>query len=756
MTAAPSSSLRRFCAAAALLVLLFGGLLRFARWGMPLTFDEAFMLHFYSSRTVRHVVTDYTEPNNHVLLAAAMRVLDVVYPKKLIHTLADHKPLQLPGILASIVSLILLHRVALRLTSPPAALLALTVFALSHWHLSYSHMIRGYSLSVMVNLFNIWIVLESLRRPRLLWALPLGLAAAHYIITINLFFSMALFLWSWFWLKSRSPKREYGLHLFLVFFIGIVLTLLTWWPLMDGILGNAKSNTAPLTLGNFLWRWVIWLRVLGKGQPYQFYFAVVAALGFGLALAQRKRWPMAAGLIAVYLTVPVLATAVQGATAPFRVYTSLLPIWALAHGLGLYALGVWLRRRLGRPWPFMRVLLVLLVGASTALAGGQLAGFLTRNKGLLPREVMIRMSEETREWDDFAVIYNQLGEDPDLWELAWEYYGYAAHIEPYVRLGRFSDLPYLLRGRYLILAKDKEQALDSAARSALDPFLLEGLRELPPIGEVRVFRVDLDSATLDRYRAAVASPNTPPRLRAKALTGLGCSRLKTGDYSGAIGFLKKAKALDAFSRRTRYYLGLAYYLSFDDARAVPELLAASRGGGNVHAPFYLADSLAELGRDREALLWYAFYRKGPMHPGVWFSQDRATRGDQSVQRGLGRVRRMSSDARAWDGAAAGYFNKGAYERAVLAAQQAEALDPSTERLAVLSRIQHSQRDYAGAVETLRQAVAREGRSSHKIMLARQLLLRRGYVEASKLTAEVLRADPGNAEAEGLALALKRF
>ena len=72
------------------------------------------MLRHYSARPVSYIRAHYEIPNNHVLQSILHRAIDVYYPRRLIGTLAGVGPLQLPSILASIGTLILLVVVAAR------------------------------------------------------------------------------------------------------------------------------------------------------------------------------------------------------------------------------------------------------------------------------------------------------------------------------------------------------------------------------------------------------------------------------------------------------------------------------------------------------------------------------------------------------------------------------------------------------------------------------------------------------------------
>jgi hypothetical protein len=179
----------KFTAAA----ILLAGALRFAHLGAPLTSDESYTIRNYAQMPLRIIATKYNAPNNHLLVSVMLHLIDAAAPKKIFLTLADIHLLQFPSIAASVLALVLLYLIAAELTGTLAAALAVVALGVSFWHLIYSHMLRGYSLSVFFNLLNLWLVLRILERKIWpLWMLPLALAATHYLIPLNACYTLAL------------------------------------------------------------------------------------------------------------------------------------------------------------------------------------------------------------------------------------------------------------------------------------------------------------------------------------------------------------------------------------------------------------------------------------------------------------------------------------------------------------------------------------------------------------------------------------
>ena len=733
------------CAAAAVPFLLLSAL-RFAHLGAPLTTDEGFTLKRYAAEPLAAIVASYDAPNNHLLLSVLLHGIDALSPLKLFGTLASPWPLQLPSILSSIGALALLYAIAAILLNRRVAALAMTALGVSFWHLAYSHMLRGYSLSVFLNLLCVWLALQALVKGRLRWLLPLpaALAAAHYVIPTNAASSLALVIGSCLLLRERRSlwTRPLAAGAAAALAAGGLLTYLAYRPVLSQLLSYASaSRTAGAASSSAASPVADVFRVLGSGWTYRIGFAAVAFYGLAFAFRRRGKWRAAASLAAAYIAAPPLLFAIMRAPPPARVYTGALPFWALAFAAGLYGAAAGLRRRLP-PFSSDRLwlgLMLLLAGVSA----GQISTFWNWNRGLDARGAIRTVASRVEHTDDFAVIATQMGDASDIGDnIDWEYYGYASAIYPYYNMVLGADFPYLIRGKYFILAEDEAAARVALARTNVDPFLAQSLRQTGSRGRVRVFELTLDDPVLASYRAALRDESSSPSSRAAALAGLGFDALHRERLEEAASLLEKAKVLSPDDEKIRYLLGWAYYVSFDDAKAGPELCwIAEHDSANVHAPLYCADTLAAGGRFPEALRWYAYYDGPNGGAAGYMFQDRAKAAAEAAGRGAApRLNRSSSRARLES--AAEYFRAGSYERAVSAFSQSLRPPPALEARANMIAIEMSLKKYAAAERDLRTALDAGAGDEFRLALAKELAAKQDFAGAKSAVAGILKANPG--------------
>ncbi|MBI5211649.1 MAG: hypothetical protein HY927_16895 [Elusimicrobia bacterium] len=792
-------SRRRLVGLIGLLVLVLAGLLRFAQWGAPLTLDETIVMQAYLSRPAATIAAAYDNVGNHILASLVIRLASALSSKELFDALADIRLLQLPSILASVATLLVLWRVAVLLASPPVAVLAAAFLGVSFWHLAYSHMLRGYSLSVLLNLAGAWLLLEALLRRKAWpwWALPATLAAAHYTVPTNVFYTLALAAWACVALAGRRPAARRkasrkgasrgkplqtppssgawseGRSLLAVAAAGAALTLAVYAPVLKDMRRHAAERGRYLEAreGGAARLLDEYSRVLGGSRPLAVFYAAVAGVGVASALRRRGTRRLAGWLLASYLCVPVAGFYWSGIPGCVRFQTSCLPFWAMAFALGLQGLSVRLSRRLGLKAGAPALVAAGVVFVS-ALASPQVADFLRWNRGVDPRRVMLWLVDRVRSSSDFVVLCAQMGEglprakglmqgfEAQFAPLRWEYYAMRAHIKPYSRFLALGDHPYLLRSRYFILAADRASAEATLARSAIDPLLAEGLREAGAVGRVRIFTLDLDDGALARYRWALASAGAPAALRGQALTGLGYDALRRSAFAEAVGFLEKAKRLAPGDERARYLLGMAYYLSFDDARAEGEFAwCVARDTENVHAPVYYGDVLAAQGRVEDAMVAYARYDRSVyrgMPEDAWIFERKAASARAELRRGVGPVIMRASAPEALGRAADAYIMRGGYERAALLLSRANRARPTVDRLMALAACSHFMFRYADSVRLMREAVQAGGGVEVKLSLANELMLTHEIAEAEGLVRGVLSGNPGRADAKELLARLRRL
>lgn len=718
---------------AALLLTL--GALRFAHWGASLTGDEAHMLRYYASKPASVIVSTYDAPNNHILLSLLLRGLDRLSPKTLILTLADHRPLQLPGLLASLACLPLAYAVAASALPASAAATALLLLGLSFWPLSYAHMLRGYGLSAFLVLLAAWAARQGSRRG--LAAFAAASFLAHYTIPVNAAYTAAVALWAFLLRRSARERAE----LCAAYAAALLATWLAYRPVAAQMAAALRTMQSPAGAGPAA-RLGEWFSALGHAPAFGAFALLLAALGAAWALRRGGRTRSLALLGALLLLTPLAASFAQGTVLPARAYVPALAGWAWLAALGAHGLRVLARSRGRRlAWGLAAALLALA-------SAGEVRAFLACNRGLDARRAMLAANALTRESDDYAVIHTQPGEffDP----LSWGYYGFAAGIEPYFHLFPDRDYAHMSRRRYVLLAGDEASARAAAERSGVDPILLARMKPAGREGRVGLWTIDLDEEALAAFRAAAASK--VPAERARGLYHLAFDAVSAGRVSEAVPLLEKALAAAPNDGRARWLQAWTDYLSFADAQAEAGLRwVAAHDPANVHAPLYLADLLADRGRDAEALAAYRWYLETG-EAGAWYLKDRAVAGAKALREGRGKVRSPAAGGPVdWTAAAKAYYYKGSLERAAVAMTMALKEDPKLDRWLRVAELREKLHEHAQAALLRRRALEATGDAAARLGLAKSLVLKRRFEEAGAL----LDGAPAGPQTDTLARLVRR-
>lgn len=741
-------------------VLVLGGLaaLRFVHWGAPLTDDEAFMLRSYANQPLLGIATSFEAPNNHILLAMLLHVVNALSPKELFVSMAHPGALQAVSILASIGAVLLLYRLVSAAFSARTGLLAAAALGLSYWHLLYSHEMRGYSLSSCLLVAAVWAVhqgaVRARRRP--LIAFPFLLAAFNYTVASNLYISLGLSLGLGGWLLQAREKPALRNEVLAALAGGLLLSALLYAPIYGAMREAARQG--PLD-GGFLAAMAARLgfavEVLGSSAAFRGFFASCAVLGSILALRRPRRETLLPILAVAMILTPLLATTAQGIVIPFaRTYIPLLPFWALLFALGLEGIADFAALRMPAAVPALPCVLAGLVAFPSLR---EVRRFVSWNAGMDVRGLMGDVAVRSRNMDDFVLIHPAAEPDPAGGPLAWEYHAFAAGLKPQLRAVAGQDADYMLRKQYFVAAESESAARASLERSRMDPLLAGRIKPLARHGRLELFGVAMDDALLREYQAVAKDEGADPALRAQALTGLAYIYLDSGRLEPAAARLEEARRLAPEDRRARYYLALTRYLAMDDAKAAAEFAAvAASDPANARAPLYYADALAGLGRGDEALRWYAWYDSAAnkAHAAAWLFGNRAEMGARSVRR-KDRPPPPAVDAAGWAQAARSCEARGSLERAAVAWRAAMRLRPTVDAWLGLAKAHIGLQENAAAEQILKRVLATGAVQENRVVLAKLLFEKRALAEARAELDAFLRAFPAHAEGKELSRALRR-
>jgi hypothetical protein len=218
---------------------LIGLILRLQDIGKYIAYDEAYTFVHFASRPFKHILADYSAPNNHIfhtiLVGIAYRLFG-----------GQAWVLRLPAFLAGILMIPIMYMTARRFFSEYQALAAAGLVAVIPLFINYSVNARGYTLLVLfalllANFAGILVVRQS--KPALT-AFILTAALGFYTIPIFLYPMAGIFFWvvvTYLFTKEplQDKLRRLGMFLGACLVAGLI-TLALYSPVI--VFGSGLSS----------------------------------------------------------------------------------------------------------------------------------------------------------------------------------------------------------------------------------------------------------------------------------------------------------------------------------------------------------------------------------------------------------------------------------------------------------------------------------------------------------------------------------
>jgi uncharacterized membrane protein len=220
-------------------ITLIGVFLRMLVLNKPIEYDEAYTFIYFASRSFKHILADYSAPNNHIfhtiLVGLAYRLFG-----------GEPWVLRLPAFIAGILIVPVMYITARRFFSRQQALAASALIAVGHWFIMYSVNGRGYTMLILFALLQAnfaGILVAQQSKPALI-AFALTGALGFYTIPIFLYPMAGISLWvvtTYLIGKESWQDKFHRLAVFLGTCIGSgLLTLVLYSPVI--IFGTGFSS----------------------------------------------------------------------------------------------------------------------------------------------------------------------------------------------------------------------------------------------------------------------------------------------------------------------------------------------------------------------------------------------------------------------------------------------------------------------------------------------------------------------------------
>jgi dolichyl-phosphate-mannose-protein mannosyltransferase len=236
-------------------ITLIGFVLRLIDINQSIAYDEAYTFIHFAAREFKHILADYSAPNNHIFHTILVGI---------VYRFLGGQPwvLRLPAFTAGILMIPAMYITARRFFSSSQSLAASGLIAVTHSFINYSVNARGYTLLFLFTLLltNFAGILVIRQSKAALIAFTLTAALGFYTIPIFLYPMAGISLWVFVtYLVTREPWRI-KFHKMAVFLgiciLSILLTIILYSPVI--IFGSGLSSligneiVKPLNWSTFL------------------------------------------------------------------------------------------------------------------------------------------------------------------------------------------------------------------------------------------------------------------------------------------------------------------------------------------------------------------------------------------------------------------------------------------------------------------------------------------------------------------------
>jgi 4-amino-4-deoxy-L-arabinose transferase-like glycosyltransferase len=375
-------------------ITLIGFVLRLIDINKSIAYDEAYTFIHFASRAFKHILADYSAPNNHIFHTLLVGIA---------YRLFGGQPwvLRLPAFIAGILMIPAMYVTARRFFSSSQALAASALIAIMPWFITYSVNARGYTMLILFALLlaNFAGILVIRQSKAALIAFTLTAALGFYTIPIFLYPMAGISLWvvmTYLIEKENWQIKFQKLAIFLgVCILSLLLTTILYSPVilfgsgLSSIISNeiVKSLNWSTFLANLDPRmartWQKWMVRLSPTIENLFLSGFLISIFF-YRKASNQKLPMQ-----VFLAVAVAVLVVLQRVTPLpRIWLYLEAFYLMSAMAGLVWLAELLVSRFTKPSFTEKILsLVILlvfisVFASILIARQQNPVFLDRD--LLP------------------------------------------------------------------------------------------------------------------------------------------------------------------------------------------------------------------------------------------------------------------------------------------------------------------------------------------------------------------------------------
>ena len=369
-------------------ITLIGLVIRVWKIAQPIAYDEAYTFIHYAAREFKHILADYSAPNNHIFHTILIRLAYEVFGRQI-------WIVRLPALLAGILSIPAAYFASRRIHTATQALAGAALVALTPWFINYSVNGRGYTLIILLSLIlaNLGALLIRQQSRTALAAYAITAALGFYTIPIFLYPMAGISLWvlashlgaPGAWRERSTRARDF----LVACALAGLLTLFLYAPVIlfgtgySSITSNeiVESRDWAAFLDNLCPRasktWESWMIGIPPAVEYLLLTGFLLSVLF-YRKASGQRLPLQ-----VFLILGIVITLVLQRVAPLaRVWMYLEAFYMIFAGAGLVWLAELLLNRMVKSETSARlVATIVLLAVGVVLTGTYLS---TQEGSLIP------------------------------------------------------------------------------------------------------------------------------------------------------------------------------------------------------------------------------------------------------------------------------------------------------------------------------------------------------------------------------------
>lgn len=303
-------------------IILVGVWLRVSFLDISAFSDEAYTYIFYIRGGLSHILTDYSNVNNHPLYSILAYVCTTFLGN-------DPVILRIPAFIAGILIIPAVYALGSLIYSRTAGIIAAWFVATNYWLVTYAVLARGYSLMILLMLLAAIIAVRLLKRNQwYLWAsFMLCLVGGFYTIPVMIYPAGAICLWLLLRIHTETvgnQKRQMYTRFVMWITIGAVITGLLYAPLIiDSLQQNVAGRSNHLVGTNSLTSPIFFDQFLRESPAYVVDFYRAMTQGYAIVFA-RILWVFAVISLLKYRQISFLSVPLEWVAAGWIICLYLL------------------------------------------------------------------------------------------------------------------------------------------------------------------------------------------------------------------------------------------------------------------------------------------------------------------------------------------------------------------------------------------------------------------------------------------------